>query len=244
MRTAMSHQIGIFDTPTGHWWLPLIDDAVAMTIRRGKVFDAEVVAEAAKHIVPGSTVLDLGSNFGQMAVLFARMTGPTGTVHAFEADPFVCHLLRLNLEANNINNVVVHEAAVWHEDDKPLFYPSPDLVRFGTFGSYGVDPRASNGRTVPSITIDALDLPANISFMKIDVQGSDLYAMMGADRTIAKNKMPILFEFEASMQDDFGTSFHDYEALIARLNYRIKKVIAEYNYLIVPSGGRGLGRFF
>jgi len=231
----MSHQVGLFDTPTGHWWLPLIDDAVAMTIRRGKIFEADVVAEAAKHIVPGSIVLDVGSNFGQMAVLFSRMTGQAGTVHAFEADPFVCQLLRLNVEENGAKNIVVHEGAVWHEGSKLLFYPVPDLVRFGALGSYGISPKATEGRTVPSITIDSLDLPADISFMKIDVQGSDLYAMMGADRTIAENRMPILFEFEACLQDDFGTSFRDYEALIARMRYRIDKIIGEYNYLIRPA---------
>jgi FkbM family methyltransferase len=231
----MGHEVGHFETPTGRWWLPLIDDIVATTMRRGLIFESEVVAEASKHIVPGSTVLDLGSNFGQMALLFSRKTGPSGVVHAFEADPFVCHLLRLNVEANAATNIVVHETAVWRESGQTLFYPVPDLVRFSAFGSYGIDPKATGGRTVTSTAIDSLDLPSNISFMKIDVQGSDLFAMEGAVRTIKRNKMPILFEFETSLQNDFGTSFGDYEALIATLQYRIEKVIGGYNYLIKPT---------
>ena len=136
--------------------MPALDsDPVISTMRRGGIFDADVVAEAELHIRPGSTVLDLGSNFGQMAVLFSRMTGPTGVVHAFEADPFICQALRKNVEANGAKNVIVHEAAVWHMDGRSLFYPEQDLVRFGALGSYGIDPNATKGRTVPSITINS-----------------------------------------------------------------------------------------
>ena len=234
-RIEASRRLELFETTTGRWWLPALDsDPVISTIRRGDIFDADVVAEAELHIRPGSTVLDLGSNFGQMAVLFSRMTGPTGVVHAFEADPFICQALRKNVEANDAKNVIVHEAAVWHMDGRSLFYPEQDLVRFGALGSYGIDPNATKGRTVPSITIDSLNLPANISFMKIDIQGSDLYAMMGAERTISQNRMPILFEFESLLQDDFGTTFADYEALIEKMRYQISKKIGEYDYLITP----------
>src|SRR5262249_20212092 len=115
-----------------------------------------------------------------------------------------------------------------------LFYPVPDFVRFGAFGAYGIDPKATEGRTVTSTAIDSLDLPGNISFMKVDVQGSDLYAMEGAERTIERNKMPILFEFETLLQDDFGTSFSDYESFMAKLHYKVDKVIGNHNYLIRP----------
>ena len=234
VNVEMGHQVGYFETSTGCWWLPLSDDLIAVAMRLGNIFEPEIVAEASNHITPGSSVLDLGSNFGQMAVLFSRLTGPSGTVHAFEADPFVCHLLRRNIEANAVSNIIVHETAVWHESGQTLFYPEQDFARFGTFGSYGIDPKATAGRTVTSTAIDALDLPDNISFMKVDVQGSDLYAMEGASRTIERNKMPILFEFETLLQDDFGTSFEDYESLLARLQYKIDKVVGNNNYLIKP----------
>jgi FkbM family methyltransferase len=232
---AASRKLDLFETATGRWWLPAVDtDAVVSTMKAGGIFDAHVVTEAESHIRPGSIVLDVGSNFGQMAVLFSRMTGPNGVVHAFEADPFICQALRQNLEANGVTNVVVHEAAVWHTEGQSLFYPEQDFVRFASLGSYGINPNATEGRTVPSITIDSLNLPSEISFMKIDIQGSDLYAMMGATRTIEQNRMPILFEFEKLLQDDFGTTFSDYEALIKTLRYRIAKNVANEDYLIVP----------
>lgn len=132
------------------------DDLIALTMRRGQIFEGAVAVEASCHIRPGSTVIDVGTNFGQMALLFSKMTGPSGTVHAFEADPFICRLLRLNIEANELSNIGVNEAAVWNRDGETLFYPEQDFVRFNTFGSYGIDPNATSGRTVRSMTIDKL----------------------------------------------------------------------------------------
>ena len=78
----MRHDIRLFVTPTGRWWLPIgvaETDIVRAAMKGGKVFEPEIVEEASRHIRPGSVVLDLGSNFGQMAVLFSRLTGPNGT---------------------------------------------------------------------------------------------------------------------------------------------------------------------
>jgi len=231
-KVVQGHEIGYFKTTTGNWWLPLIDDLIAITMRRGRIFEREVVKESAKHIRPGTAVLDVGSNFGQMAVLFSRMVGQKGKVHAFEADPFVCSLLRMNVEANKARNIIVHESAVWSESGKTLIYPVPENI--ACFGAYGIDPRASEGRAVISTAIDDLGI-GNVSFIKIDIQGSDLNAINGAAQTIKGNRSPVLFEFEQQLQAQFGTSFRDYEEVISSLGYKIKKQIMGHNYLIVPT---------
>jgi FkbM family methyltransferase len=198
------------------------------------VFEPEVVAEARRHIRPGTAVLDVGANFGQMAVLFARLVGEQGTVHAFEADPFVCELLRRNVAENACRNVIVHEGAVWNQANRTLIFPEPDFQRFGSYGSYGIDPRAQEGRNVRSLTIDSLEIEQSVSFMKVDVQGSDLFALQGAEDTIRRNQMPVLFEFETQFQAEFGTSFNDYTAFIAHIGYEVTGVVLGINYLISP----------
>ena len=71
--------------------------------------------------------------------------------------------------------------------------------------------------------------------MKVDIQGSDLFALQGAKEIILKNKMPILFEFEQQFQDEFQTSFNDYANFIKEIDYRFEKIIMGINYLIVPN---------
>src|SRR5262245_11544041 len=79
----------LFETATGRWWLPEAPgDVVVNTMKSGRIFDAPIMREAEHHIRPGTVVLDVGANFGQMTVLFAKLVGARGHVHAFEAEPF------------------------------------------------------------------------------------------------------------------------------------------------------------
>ena len=71
--------------------------------------------------------------------------------------------------------------------------------------------------------------------MKIDVQGSDLFAMQGAKETIMRNRMPIIFEFEEQFQKDFVTTFTDYMRFVdEEIGYKVVEVIYGINYLIIP----------
>lgn len=71
--------------------------------------------------------------------------------------------------------------------------------------------------------------------MKVDVQGSDLFAMEGAKETIRKHKMPILFEFEQQFQQDFNTNFNMYVDFVKSINYKFAETIMGINFLIIPN---------
>jgi protein-L-isoaspartate O-methyltransferase len=116
-------------------------DLIANEMKHGRVFDAPIVEEAKRHIRPGTVVLDVGANFGQMTVLFARLVGPRGHVHSFEAEPFICDVLNKNVEANGVREIVtIHRGAVWHTSGIDLIFPEPDLKIWPSFGSYGIVP--------------------------------------------------------------------------------------------------------
>lgn len=225
-----------YKTPHGNFYIPrdAPNDVIVNCIKSGKIFEPEIVETARKFIKPGSAVLDVGANFGQMSMLFSEMTGDNGVVYAFEADDFVFDVLKKNIEANDRQNIEPLFGAVFNESAKNLFFPKQDFERFDAYGSYGIDPNAHTGRKVPSIAIDDLVFEKQISFMKVDVQGSDLFAMQGATRTIRSHRMPVLFEFEQQFQDEFGTSFRDYVEFVDSIGYEFVEVINEINYLVAP----------
>ncbi len=227
-----------YETALGTYFLPADAHAdwVAGAMRRGEVFEPEVVEVVRSHARPGTTVLDVGSNFGQMAILFSGMVGATGRVLAFEADDYVHAVLRRNLDAAAAGNVRTFLAAVHERSGEEVIYPEPDFVRFGSYGSYGIDPRATAGRRVKTIAIDDAPIDGAVSFMKVDVQGCDLFAMRGAVETIRRHRMPILFEYEERFQDEFGTCFQDYVDFVASIGYRFARTYYGINFLIVPAG--------
>lgn len=226
----------LFKTTQGSYYLPADahHDVIAACMKKGEIFEPEIVEVARTFTKKGTTVLDVGANFGQMSLLFADFVGDGGHVISFEADDYIFQILQKNIDVNQRHNIRAYLAAVYNTDGQVLYYPVQDFKRFSSYGSYGIDPNAKNGRTVETITIDSLNITTPISFMKVDVQGSDLFVLEGAIETIKKNKMPILFEFEQQFQDEFKTSFQDYLDFISSISYKVDSVINKINYLIVP----------
>jgi FkbM family methyltransferase len=230
-------RVGQFDyykTRFGNYYLPsgAPNDLVAREIRRGRLFEPEVVEVARRFARPGTAVLDLGANFGQMAVQFAQMVGEEGRVYAIEAQRPVFEILEKNVVANGAGNIVSVFAAALAETGRQLRFPRPDFSRFPSFGSYNLPLDADEGDPVESLKIDDLAIDRPVSFMKIDVQGCDLFAMQGAVETIARHRMPILFEFEQRFQDEYRTSFQDYVNFVASIGYEFTETVLNINYLI------------
>ena len=228
-----------FRTPTGDFYLPRDTPhcPISGTIKRGGVHDEPIVRTVLDLMKPGSEVLDVGSCFGQMAVLFSKaLQGSGGTVYAFEADPLVFDVLARNISANQCANVKLFKNAVYDRSGEMLHFPVPAIQSppyMTSYGSFALDPKATVGQPIESLAVDDLGL-TNVSVMKIDVQGADLLALRGARRTIERNRMPVVFEYETFMVPDFETNWQDYLAFIDSVGYEIKRSICKDNFLIGP----------
>ncbi len=237
LQSKKTNRLTLHDTKTGKYYLPTdaYGDDVANAIIGDGIFEMEVVDYAKKYIKKNSVVLDVGANFGQMSILFSSMVGQAGKVYSFEADDFIFDIFKKNIAVNNISNIVPVFGAVHNVTGETLYFPEQDFVKWGSYGSYGIDYNAHNGRKVPTVTIDSLNIDREISFMKIDIQGGDLLGLKGAVQTIKKNKMPIIFEYETVYQDEFNFNFQNYIDFVVSIGYKFDKVICEHNYLVLPN---------
>lgn len=252
MSSELDGNLELFETVNGDYWLPKNSekDIVCQEIKRGKIFDWKIVEELKKIYIstgdPSAVMLDVGANFGQMSIEFAKFKNliPVVTdsregrenpiVYAFEAEPFVSKVLRLNIEANKLTeDIVVVDKAVWSRKDESISFPEPDFISMDSWGSYGLDPqKLGGGRMVHTVTIDSMNIQRPIAFIKIDIQGSDLEGLKGARQTITRHRMPIIFEYEEMFASRFSYSFQDYVNYVNSIDYNFEKVI-ENNYLIV-----------
>ncbi len=225
-----------YETPIGNYFLPnnAPDDIVINAMKAGQYFEPHIIAIAEKYIKPGTSVLDIGANLGQMSIHFSKLAGPAGKVYSFDADDYIFEFLLKNIKANNCSNIEPIFGAVYYKAGETLFFPKQDFIRFASYGSYGINPNAEEGREVKTITIDSLVIQEPIGFMKVDVQGSDLFALHGAEQTIRRNKMPIIFEFEQQFQKEFKTTFQDYVEFVDHISYRFVEIVRDVNYLLFP----------
>jgi FkbM family methyltransferase len=226
--------VSYHETAVGNYYLPLSapKDVVAGEMRAGRIFEPHILETARCYAQPGTSILDIGANFGQMSTLFSQLVGEKGIVYSFEAQEYCFAILKLNIAANKCDNVRPFHGAVMEKGGSEVFFPEPDFVRFGSYGSY---PLSLNGdenarAAVKTVAIDDIAFERPISFCKIDVQGSDIFVLRGMRETIRKHRMPILFEYEERFQEEFD--------FVQSIDYRFVKTVAEINYLIMPAGNR------
>lgn len=140
-------------------------------------------------IRPGSTVLELGANIGSHTVMLAKATTSTGRVIAFEPQRIVFQTLCANIALNDLLNVECHQLAVG-EKPATVFVPHLDYTKENNFGGLGLG-TYTHGEAVAVVKVDDLNLNA-CHFIKIDIEGMEREAILGAQQTITKYK-PVLY---------------------------------------------------
>jgi FkbM family methyltransferase len=140
----------------------------------------------------GDTVLDIGANIGLMTLLLARLTGPSGTVIAWEPNPALFDRLQWAVRENGRSHVAVRNEAL---GDKPgtleLRVPRHNQGN-GSLTRYRNDLN-SDVFNVSVTTLDA-SLSQPVHFIKLDVEGFEPQVLRGATRILRESRPLILIE--------------------------------------------------
>jgi len=131
---------------------------------------------------PGDSVLDVGGGYGETVLDFAAIVGPAGSVVCLEMDPSNRAAIEQNLELNPelAERVRVLRGAVWEASGVSISYISGG--KMSRVSADGNDAR----RGLITTTIDEIVASEGIGvdFLKLDIEGSELPALRGAERTI------------------------------------------------------------
>jgi FkbM family methyltransferase len=189
----------------------------------------EMMDDSAEHRIlrrllkPGDTFIDIGANHGSFSLVASEIVGDKGMVIAFEPQPKLAHLLTQSLTATAKSPFKVHEAGCSDRMGATKFF----IPRAGS-GSAGVfqdfSGRSGHCRlNIKLTTIDESLSNVNVTgslMMKIDVEGSEFAALMGARAMIEKFRPPILFELNPDSSKAAGHGPGDLLELFARLGYQ------------------------
>ena len=177
------------------------------------------------NVKNGDNVVDLGANIGYFTLILAKLVGPTGKVFAFEPDPRNLTLLKKNVEYNNYKNVIVIPKAVSNVNDKCTLY-----VGQKTFGQNRIykPEKTDTQKFIPmdseTIRLDdffkANNLLDKISFIKMDIEGSEFLALSGMKEILKLNKnIKIFTEAEISYLEDAGSSYDQFIDLLTENDF-------------------------
>lgn len=163
-------------------------DYIEWTIYYG--VERELKSSLYSLVEPGQTVLDIGTNVGEVLLHFGRRVGPRGRAIGFEPNPETLEKCLRNITLNPSPKVEIHGVALGDR-------PGEVMLGRPTAANAGADRVVTSGEgvRVPITTLDRFveeQALTTVDLIKIDVEGFDLNVLRGAERTIELFR-PILF---------------------------------------------------
>ncbi len=170
-----------------------LDRLVFLLLHRFGWMGAQEVRLLRQFIRPGMRIVDLGANIGLYSLLLSRLTGQSGQVYSFEPEPNLFATLRENCTANGVSNIVAFPYAAGASAGRAHFQRSP--LNSGN-NSLLRAPAGADSLEVELVTVDGVLPERVIDFVKIDVQGHELAALLGMEQVLAASpQVRVYFEF-------------------------------------------------
>jgi len=164
------------------------------------------------HLRPGDTVLDVGANIGLFTIEAAKVVGPAGSVIAIEAMPGHAESLRKSAILNEMRGIEINSVAV---GSAILTLPTGSNRGMFTLGKVVGDEKI----TVPVRRIDDIVGERRVDFLKMDIEGSEYQALLGARRMIERQRPKILIELNESALRAYGSSARQVKQLLFDFGY-------------------------
>ncbi|BCS87982.1 hypothetical protein PSDVSF_12240 [Pseudodesulfovibrio sediminis] len=142
----------------------------------------------------GDGVVLAGANIGVQTIAYAQAVGPEGSVLAFEPQPEIYELLRLNVADNTPDNVTLHKVGLGNAEGVAYLEPL-DYNASNNFGAIALS-HSSFSASDREVNIKPLDAYAIAScrLLVVDCEGMEMDILRGAEATIARHTPCIYVE--------------------------------------------------
>lgn len=145
------------------------------------------------------TFYDVGANIGTHSLALSKIFNEKISIRAFEAQRIVFNMMCGTFALNGLSNVYCHNLAVSNTSDEIIEFQSPDYNLQNNFGGLEIiAPNFSDNHlmnklkleNINTITLDSFN--EQVDFIKMDIEGMEDKALLGAKLILEKYK-PICF---------------------------------------------------
>jgi FkbM family methyltransferase len=172
--------------------------------------------------------IDVGANLGEYTMFMAkRLT--EGRVLSFEPMELIRRQLEENVELNHFDRVAIFDFGLSNKKQRLQLHEVEDGNE--GLGTLFLGDKKSKGSI--EIALESLDEKwdsfqlQRLDLIKIDVEGSELFVLQGAKKTIAKFRPLILVEISDENFKAAGYHAADVEIFFKEINYQARRVNKE-----------------
>ena len=216
-------------------------------------------------IKEGDDVIDLGANYAYYLERLSKIVGKDGRVFGFEPVPFTYEVCEIIVRKLKLQNIKLFQYAANNENMKLEFrLPKVDFGAISAGQSHRADrnnkiqgkesyysfPKEEiiicEGKKVDDLLFEEL---RTLSFIKIDIEGAELFALQGMQKTIKKFNPVILIEIQpfflegynikeseiiSYITDELDYEMYFYDQKIRKLRV-VNRDLRESNYILLPN---------
>jgi FkbM family methyltransferase len=142
---------------------------------------------------PGDVVFDVGANCGALSLLMSRLVGPRGVVCSFEASRRIVDKCQYNLAVNGCYNSQLFHCAVFSRSGEVLKIYHGSHLNDTVVAEYA---NTANFDTVETVSLDDFvdHFDLHPKFIKMDIEGAEYDALLGARHTIDNDRPMLVLE--------------------------------------------------
>ena len=165
-----------------------------------KIIHANQLQFFAQFIKPGQMAIDIGAHTGDTTVPMALVAGKQGLVLAFDPNPLVFEVLKINASLNpNLTNIMAYPYAVAEQSGEFYYHSSENSFNNGGISAKndGQHGAFDLGQTVQAVELTAFlqknhpDKLPQLALIKIDAEGYDLQ-IISAISNLINNYKPVI----------------------------------------------------
>jgi FkbM family methyltransferase len=210
------------------WDLDL-DEGIDLCIYLLGAYEPKILRAYSSIIKQGDVVFDIGANIGAHTLHFARITGASGCVYAFEPTDYATNKLRANIALNPelIGRIDIQQTFLVADSGEKV--PDKVVSRWPVANEH--NDLHSDHLGKPELILAASAITADdfceakgierLDFVKIDVDGHEYSVLNGFRKSLKRLRPCILIELAPFVYTNAQSSdFDRFVNLIADLGYR------------------------
>lgn len=189
-----------------------------LNFKATEAMENELIMQLVLHC---RVVVDVGANIGWYTLNFGKISN-IDKIIAFEPIPYTFGYLKRHLELNGVGNAEIFNVGLSNEiGEKDFFWTTEE-----TGSSSMVNIRERANIDMVRCRLNTLDnfmseREESIDFMKIDVEGAELFVIQGALRCISKFRPIIFSELLRKWSAKFSYHPNDVIALLKNEGYAV-----------------------
>ncbi len=200
-----------------------LNEGIDLNLYIFKKFEYEIINSSKKlNIKNNSSIIDIGANSGIQTLQFAHAF-KKNKIYAIEPTDFAFNKLKKNVDLNQklSSRIKIFQLFITNKKIKPSkVYSSWNLksknFHKNHFGSY------KSTKFAKAYSLDEFIVNKkikNISLIKIDVDGNELFVFKSAKNTLKKYKIPIIMELAPYLYKENNYSLDDLIKILKSYNY-------------------------